>query len=583
MYIRRAIVEYDMKALVSAISGLAASSNVSIAVFDPKSELVAQTAKIDARLWGAKLKYRLKHVPISISQSTLFAGDYPEISQAKEAKLRQWLWEGASVRQPGEEIKHPDTDLWILPDNMSVATASLWRDYALIGYLVVGQYYDERCVKSNPELSGNIPVLTTKQIHDIIESGKECVFNACSKIIYPDPELREHLQQYIFSNLDKSLSVPFLSRQFHVYPDDIRELFNEELYRAPASYISSQRIQAAEDLLWQTDLSVEEIVKKVGYNDVKLRKWMREYCKCSPEEYRENTRNELIKKIPIAFVTNEEYAPYLSTAIYSVIANSDPNKEYVVFVFYSSLSLKSIELLRCLKSRNVDIKFVDLKEQMQPYEDLFYTCAHYTKESYYRLFIPLFLGRLYERFIYLDVDLVVNSDIGDILTEADPSKTVNAVLNYSTRRDDRYIKSLGLDTMTYINAGVMVIDCKRYLQYDYFGKAVKCMERKEQYRYVDQDVLNQICEGDIGIIEPSWNVQWNNLCTPNKFTAKIKHLVAEIQTPRIVHFTIEKPWKVMLNEYGDYYWKYASGNSWALKQFGVDSQQPRCLFDPFQT
>lgn len=98
------------------------------------------------------------------------------------------------------------------------------------------------------------------------------------------------------------------------------------------------------------------------------------------------------------------------------------------------------------------------------------------------------------------------------------------------------------------------------------------MERKEQYRYVDQDVLNQICEGDIGLIELSWNVQWNNLCTPNKFTAKIKHLVAEIQTPRIVHFTIEKPWKVMLNEYGDYYWKYASGNSWVLKRFGVDSR-----------
>ena len=572
MYIRRARVEYDKQALVFAISGLAASSGVSIAVFDSQAKLVARTAKIDAKLWGAKLKYRLKHVPISMSKSILYYGDYPEVSPEKEAKLREWLWEGASVRQQGEESKHPDTDLWVLPDKTSVATVPLWRDYTLFGYLVVGQYYDKRWVKCGPEeLPGNIPVLTSKQIHDIIELGKECCFNSCSKVIYPDPKLQESLQQFIFSNLDKPLDVKFLSDQLHVYTDDIQEIFREEIGVSLTSYVTSRRISAAEELLWQTDLSVDEVVKKVGFNNAKLREWMRTYWKCSPEKYRENIRNSLSKKIPIAFVTNEEYAPFLSTAIYSLIANSDPKKEYAIFVFYSDLSLKSIELLLSMSGRNIDIKFVDLKEQMQPYEDLFYTCAHYTKESYYRLFIPLFLGRLYERFIYLDADLVVNSDISEILTEADPEKTVNAVLNYSTRQDDRYIKTLGLDTMSYINAGVMVIDCKRYIRSDYFGKAIKCMERKEQYRYIDQDVLNQICEGDIGLLQPSWNVQWNNLCTPNKFTAKIKHLVAEIQTPRIVHFTIEKPWKVMLNEYGDYYWKYAKGNSEILERFGVDS------------
>ena len=156
-----------------------------------------------------------------------------------------------------------------------------------------------------------------------------------------------------------------------------------------------------------------------------------------------------------------------------------------------------------------------------------------------------------------------------LFTEGDPSKTVNAVLNYSTRRDDRYIKSLGLDTMTYINAGVMVIDCKRYIQSDYLGKAIKCMERKEQYRYVDQDVLNQICEGDIGLIELSWNVQWNNLGDPQKLIPSIRDLLAFVQPPRIVHYTIEKPWKVMLNDYGKYYQRYVAQNR-VLERFETE-------------
>lgn len=574
MYIPRARVEYDMQALTSAISGLARSSNVSIAVFDPQAKLVAQTVKINTQLWGAKLKYRLQHVPISISESTMCIGDYPVINPAKEAKLRQWLWMGGSVRQEGEEIKHPDTDLWILPDNTSVATTSLWRDYTLIGFLVVWKFYDKRCIKGDiVELPNNFPVLTSKQIHDIIESAKDCIFDLCGKIVYPDPELFEHLEQYIFANSYKPINVKSLSEEFNIYPEDIREIFPERAFVGLPSYVSYRKFSVAQDLLWQTDLSVEEIAQKIGFDETRLRKRMRSFYRCSPEEYREKTRRDLSKKIPIAFVTNDGYAPYLSTAIHSVIANRDPQKEYAIFVFYSNLSFKSIKLLESLGRYNVKIICVDLKEQMQPYENLFYTFAHYTQESYYRLFLPLFLGRLYERFIYLDVDLVVNCDIGNILTEADPTKTVNAVLNYSTMEDDNYIKSLGLDTMSYINAGVMVVNCNRYIQSDYFGKAVKCMERREKYLYVDQDVLNQICQGDIGIIDPAWNVQWNNIGTPDKFIAKINELVSNIQSPYIVHYTIDKPWKIMLNELGDYYWKYAKENSSVLERFGIESER----------
>lgn len=266
------------------------------------------------------------------------------------------------------------------------------------------------------------------------------------------------------------------------------------------------------------------------------------------------------KKITISFVTNDGYAPYLSTAIYSLIANRNPNKQYALFVFFSSLSKKNIDLLSSLQTDNVTIHFVNFDEYTKDYNSLFYTWAHYTKESYYRLFIPKYFGENFGKIIYLDVDLVVNCDIGELLLETIGPHAVWGALNYSTPDDAEYIRSLGLSYLNYINAGVMVIDCKHFNQMGYFEKAAEIIAERRQFTYIDQDVLNLACNGDIGLIDPSWNLQWNNINHPERFMPEVRSSVKQIIQPRIVHFTIDKPWKRMLNRFGEYYNKYAAEN-----------------------
>lgn len=264
--------------------------------------------------------------------------------------------------------------------------------------------------------------------------------------------------------------------------------------------------------------------------------------------------------ISVAFVTNDGYAPYLSTAIYSLTVNRNPNKRYALFVFFSSLSRKNINLLSSLQTENVEIHFVNFEEYTKEYDALFYTWAHYTKESYYRLFLPKYFGASIEKFIYLDVDLVVNCDIGELLEATDDAHTVFGALNYSTPDDADYIQSLGLSYLNYINAGVMVINCTRFNQMGYFEKAAEIIAQKRQFTYIDQDILNMVCRGDIGLIPPSWNLQWNNIDHPEKFMPKVRSSVTQIAQPRIVHYTIDKPWNTMLNRYGEYYKRYEEAN-----------------------
>ncbi len=265
-------------------------------------------------------------------------------------------------------------------------------------------------------------------------------------------------------------------------------------------------------------------------------------------------------KITVAFAVNDGYVPYLSTAIYSLIANRNMNKHYALFVFFSSLREKNIGLLSSLKTENVTIDFVNLDEYTSAYNAKFYTWAHYTKESYYRLFLPKYFGDSLGKFIYLDSDLVVDCDVADLLSETDDSKTVWGVRNYSTTDDADYIRSIGLSYESYINSGVMVIDCGRFNRMGYLEKAAGIIARRQRFTYIDQDVLNIVCNGDIGLVGPSWNVQWNNMSFPERFVPEVRNDVTQIPKPRIVHFTIDKPWKHIINPLGEYYNKYAAQN-----------------------
>ncbi len=213
-----------------------------------------------------------------------------------------------------------------------------------------------------------------------------------------------------------------------------------------------------------------------------------------------------------------------------------------------------------MQTDHVTMHFVNLDEYTKDYDSLFYTWAHYTKESYYRLFLPKYFGENFGKFLYLDVDLVVNCDIGELLLETNRPFTVFGALNYSTNEDADYIRSLGLSYLNYINAGVMVIDCKRFNQMGYFEKAAEIIAQKRQFTYIDQDILNLACSGDIGLVDPSWNLQWNNMDYPEQFMPEVRNAVTKIIEQRIVHFTIDKPWKRMLNRFGEYYNKYTMQN-----------------------
>jgi transcriptional regulator GlxA family with amidase domain len=95
------------------------------------------------------------------------------------------------------------------------------------------------------------------------------------------------LLTWIIEHLDDELSVESLARRAHMSPRTFARRFREETGVTPHSWVTTQRVLAAEELLERTDHSVDRIADEVGFgNGAALRHHFGRSRGVSPQEYR---------------------------------------------------------------------------------------------------------------------------------------------------------------------------------------------------------------------------------------------------------------------------------------------------------
>ena len=102
-----------------------------------------------------------------------------------------------------------------------------------------------------------------------------------------DSEALAPLLAWISDHLAHELSVDELARQMHMSPRTFARRFKEETGTTPYSWVLAERVRAAEELLEQTDHSVDWIAGEVGFgNAATLRHHFSRSRGLSPQEYR---------------------------------------------------------------------------------------------------------------------------------------------------------------------------------------------------------------------------------------------------------------------------------------------------------
>ena len=248
------------------------------------------------------------------------------------------------------------------------------------------------------------------------------------------------------------------------------------------------------------------------------------------------------------------------------LSKNNPEHQFRIFTISDGDLVGREELAVCLRRDTVDLSFISLATEAL---DDVMVSHHIRRVTYARLLIDQLLPLNIRRVLYLDCDLIVRGDIGDLWTTNLRGKTIGAVpdvLEYAFRT------KLGLpEDAPYFNGGVLLIDLDKWRERKIGSRALAfAREHKERLTWHDQCALNFILHGDWLPLDPIWNHQqlgdgvwFEGIMRFDKMT-KAQH-----DTIRIAHFTgSSKPWHYLnYHPLKSEYLEYRRLTPWPLEKF----------------
>src|SRR5699024_8483631 len=134
--------------------------------------------------------------------------------------------------------------------------------------------------------------------------------------------------------------------------------------------------------------------------------------------------------VPVVTASDENYAPYLSVMIATVLDNCNKSRHIYFYVIDDGISEYSKEGLRQTvsdHSANASIQFLTVDTDV--YED-FLVSDHITTTAYLRISLPKILTKYnYKKVLYLDSDILVLDDIVDLYDTSLNDHTIGAVID----------------------------------------------------------------------------------------------------------------------------------------------------------
>lgn len=263
------------------------------------------------------------------------------------------------------------------------------------------------------------------------------------------------------------------------------------------------------------------------------------------------------KIIPVFFTIDDSYAPFLSVALNSAIKNSSPENTYKAIILYEDLSAENMKRLKSLSSDNFTIEFVAMESGLETITDRMSNrlrCDYFTLTIYFRLFIPAMFPE-YDKAIYIDSDVVLNTDIAEMFNTDIGDNLIGACSDESIADIPELVyyieNAVGAKNHKYINSGVLLMNLKELRKLSFESHFLNLLNT---YHFdsiaPDQDYINAICSGKIHYLDNSWDAM------PNDAKPPLEH-------PKLIHYNLfSKPWCYDNVQYGDFFWKYAENSGY---------------------
>lgn len=253
-----------------------------------------------------------------------------------------------------------------------------------------------------------------------------------------------------------------------------------------------------------------------------------------------------VGKIPVVFITDNNYAVPTAVAIQSLKDNFFSEGKLLIYVIGNQLSKEYKARFKKFNDDKTQLRIIDFEEKL---EKEFQEKSYVTRTALIKFAIPRLLFD-YEKILYLDSDVLVRGDISSLLNIDIEGYYCAAVADLVAMNVLGCHKKI--NRMRFFNSGVILINAKRCREEKIEEKLFKWKMEHPEYMFMDQNALNAEFHDEVRYLSPVWNAMIFNILEEkislNYFNSFYHTDYKDIQemkeTANILHLTNKyKPWK----------------------------------------
>ena len=268
---------------------------------------------------------------------------------------------------------------------------------------------------------------------------------------------------------------------------------------------------------------------------------------------------KLESPLNVFFTLDKDYIIHFTVCLTSLLEN---NKDldisvYVIHDIEDKNILENISTFFCMNYL-IKLKLITLDSSI--FKNLPIS-QYISQASYFRLLFADIIPSTVLSGLYLDCDTIVTGSLRELMDlnfytkECDEEYSLLVVSDDNELKEVERFNRLGLDLYSYFNAGVMLLNLKKWRTNNVSNLLMEIAEKnKSNLKWHDQDVLNIYFQNKFGKLNPIYN----------KFASKKYPTL-----PIIIHFSgYSKPWHFVNSDpYKYIYWKYLALTPFKKEKF----------------
>lgn len=271
----------------------------------------------------------------------------------------------------------------------------------------------------------------------------------------------------------------------------------------------------------------------------------------------------MTENINIVFASDDNYAQHMGIVIISCLENTPRPERLRFYILVNNISLKNREkVTKIIQKYSAYCVFIE--PDTHAYRDI--PKVRYGVAALFRLSMDTLLPNDVSKVIYLDCDVLLYADIGDLWRIDLEDKIVGAVTNLGHQPLSR----LGIEDGEYFNSGVLLIDVDKWRNEDIGNKALGYMNTHvNNLLFPDQDGLNFSLKSKWKHLPLRWNQQpaTYSMFIKKKYEKSLSYqdYYDAIANPAIVHFlSSNKPWNYLTyHPLKEAYYYYLKKSPWS--------------------